>query len=102
MPKKISFRVKSPTREAPVVEVDTAAQALYVYFQRGAKVDRTVVQSQWPLVAVDLDRKGAVVGVEACGVSEFTLSRLLGKARVIVPSRLLSAARYFPTPAPAG
>ena len=64
---RICFQVKS--KRPPVVEVDTAAQALYVYFQRGVHISRTVVQNQWPLVTVDLDRDGGVIGVEACGVN---------------------------------
>jgi uncharacterized protein YuzE len=102
MPKKIKFTVGLDKPCTPVVEVDTVAQALYVYFQRGVKVARTVVQNQWPLVAVDLDKSGKVVGVEACGVNEFTLSPVLEKARVAAPVRMVNAARYVPTPAPAG
>ena len=102
MPKKVKFRVSMTKPGAPVVEVDTVAQALYVYFQRGVKVAKTVVQNQWPLVAVDLDKDGGVIGVEACGVNEFTLSPVLTKAGVEAPARLVSSARYVPTPEPAG
>ena len=102
MSKKINFKVKVTKPCIPVVEVDTMAQALYVYFQRGVKIARTVVQSQWPLVTVDLDKDGGVIGVEACGVNEFTLSPVLDKARVEIPAKLLNAARYVPTPALAG
>ena len=102
MAKKINFKVDVTKGCVPVVEVDTIAQALYVYFQRGVKVAKTVVQSQWPLVTVDLDKRGGVIGVEACGVDEFTLSPVLDKARVEIPARLLNSARYMPTPEPAG
>lgn len=102
MPKKIKFKVNVAKPCTPVVEVDTVAQALYVYFQRGVKVAKTVVQNQWPLVAVDLDKHGGVVGVEACGVNEFTLSPVLNTAGVEAPSRMVNAARYVPTPEPAG
>ena len=102
MPKKIKFKINSTKAFVPVVEVDTVAQALYVYFQRGVKVARTVVQNQWPLVTVDLDKHGGVIGVEACGVAEFTLSPVLNTARVEAPTRLVNAARYVPTPEPAG
>lgn len=102
MPKKIKFRLNVTKPCAPVVEVDTVAQALYVYFQRGVKVARTVVQNQWPLMSVDLDKDGGVIGVEACGVDEFTLSMVLSKARVEAPARLVNSARYVPTPEPAG
>jgi uncharacterized protein YuzE len=102
MSKKINFKVKVAKPCVPIVEVDTMAQALYVYFQRGVKIARTVVQNQWPLVTVDLDKDGGVIGVEACGVDEFTLSPVLNKARVEAPARLVNSARYVPTPAPAG
>lgn len=58
MPKKISFKVPAAKDCVRVVEVDTVAQALQVYFQRGAKIARTVVQNQWPPVSVDLDKQG--------------------------------------------
>ena len=102
MPKKIKFKVKVAKDCAPVVEVDTVAQALYVYFQRGVRIARTVVQNQWPLVAVDLDKHGAVIGVEASGVEEFTLSPVLRSAGVQAPRQAINAARYVPTPEPAG
>ena len=98
MPKKFKVNVNVTKPCAPVVEVDTMAQALYVRFQRGVKVSRTVVQHQWPLVTVDLDKDGGVIGVEACGVDEFTLSPVLTKARVEAPTRLVNSARYVPTP----
>ena len=53
-------------------------------------------------MAVDLDKRGGVIGVEACGIGEFTLSPVLDKARVEIPVRLLNSARYLPTPMPAG
>lgn len=102
MSKKIKFKVNVTKPCTPVVEVDTMAQALYVYFQRGVKIARTVVQSQWPLVTVDLDKNGGVIGVEACGVNEFTLSPVLNKAGVEAPARWVNSARYVPTPASAG
>ncbi len=94
---KHSFQVKS--KMMPVVEIDTAAQAVYVYFQRGARVAKTVVQNQWPLVAVDLDKHGEVIGVEACGLREFTVRPILAQARVEAPRAVLNSARYLPTPA---
>lgn len=42
MPKKIKFKVNVGKPCAPVVEVDTVAQALYVYFQRGVKIAEDV------------------------------------------------------------
>ena len=94
---KLRFQVKS--KMMPVVEIDTAAQAVYVYFQRGVRVAKTVVQNQWPLVAVDLDKHGEVIGVEACGVGEFTVRPILEQARVEAPRSILNSARYLPTPA---
>ncbi len=95
---KINFRVKSKPGTV-TVEVDTGAQALYVYFQRGAKIARTVIQNQLPMFAVDLDKDGEVIGVEACGVGEFTLKPVLEQARVTVPQTVLNSARYLPTAA---
>ena len=38
---------------------------LYVRFRSGTEVYRTVIQSEWPHIAVDLDQYDRVVGIEA-------------------------------------
>jgi hypothetical protein len=88
------FEVRS--RVAPVVEVDSEAGAVYVRFSR-ARIARTVARpTRMMHVAVDLDAGDRVVGIEAVGVKEFSLSFILKAAQVQAPTRLLDRARYVP------
>ena len=82
---------------APVVEIDNGAGAVYVRFQNKAKVAKTVVQSHWPHIAIDLDGRGDVIGVEALGMNEFTITAILERAKIEAPAALTNRARYMPT-----
>lgn len=44
------------------ITYDKKADAMYIYFQKGKKVSRTVELAD--LLIADLDRKGKVIGVE--------------------------------------
>ena len=44
------------------ITYDKKADAMYIYFQKGAKIARTVELAN--LLIADLDKKGNVVGVE--------------------------------------
>ena len=44
------------------ITYDKKADAMYIYFQRGKKIARTVELAD--LLVADLDRKGKVIGVE--------------------------------------
>ena len=48
------------------------------------------------VIAVDLDAKGEVIGVELVGVKEFSISRLMSLAPVEAPNFDFSRARYVP------
>lgn len=85
--------------QPPVVELDPEAGAVYVRFKR-ARVARTVVRPARTMhLAVDLDAQGEVIGVEAVGVDEFRLGRLLRMADVQAPGVDFSEARFRPVPA---
>jgi uncharacterized protein YuzE len=89
------FIVKSAS--PPAIEVDSQARAVYVRFKR-AHVTKTVPQeSENMVVAVDLDSKGEVIGVEAVGLQQFTLHSILKMASVKVPDMDFSRAQYTPT-----
>ena len=82
----------------PVVEIDHQSGAVYVRFTpRGAKVSKTVVRSEWPHVAVDLDADGKVIGVEAIGIDEMTISKVLQHAQVKAKDSDIRSARYVKT-----
>jgi uncharacterized protein YuzE len=87
--------VKSTT--APTIEVDTEAAAVYVRFKR-TKVVRTLARDVPNMhVAIDIDRSGEVVGVEAVGVREVQIGRILRMAAVEAPNVDFANARYLPT-----
>lgn len=91
------FVVKSAS--APTVNVDPEAAAVYVRFKR-AKIARTVARPSRSFhLAVDLDAKGEVVGVEAVGITEFSLAGLLARAAVKAPKADLGAAIFRQAPA---
>ena len=92
MEHKFSFRVTS--KVPPVVEFDPAADAVYVYLDRGKKISKTVLRSEWPHVAVDLDDKGTVIGIELLCPSEFTIHSIFQKAKLEAPVAFLNSARY--------
>jgi uncharacterized protein YuzE len=52
-----------------VIEIDPSCHSVYVRF-RTTKVHRTVSDSKrGPVMAIDLDEKGQVVGIELVGVA---------------------------------
>lgn len=88
------------TKTPPTVEIDASAAAIYVRFHK-AKVARTIRhESAWPIVTVDLDSNGNVVGVECVGVRDFNISQLLRKAFVHAPAEAVANARIHIATAP--
>lgn len=78
---------------APTVEFEPEAMAAYIRFKR-AKVARTVDRSPRRFtLAVDLDGRGEVIGVEAVGCSEIVIEKLLARAKVKAPHVPLNRAR---------
>jgi uncharacterized protein YuzE len=76
------------------VEIDTEASAAYVRFKR-AKVARTLRHdSKWPIVTLDLDARGEVVGVEFIGVKKFNLGYLLKCIPLKAPPQSIARAAY--------
>ena len=86
------------TASPPTVEVDSRASAVYLRFKK-TSVAKTIAQECPNMhIAVDLDSKGEVVGIEAVGITEFTIQFLLEKASVSAPKLDYSRANYVPTP----
>jgi uncharacterized protein YuzE len=84
--------VRSDSR--PTVEIDTEASAAYVRFKR-TKVAKTFRHSsKWPIVTIDLDARGDVVGVEFVGVKKFNIGYLLEGTPVKAPTRAIARATY--------
>jgi hypothetical protein len=89
------FTIKSPT--PPTVEIDYEAQAVYVRFKK-TQVAKTISQPAEQMhVAVDLDSRNEVVGIEAVGLTSFSLQKILEKACVKAPQVNFSRAQIVPT-----
>jgi uncharacterized protein YuzE len=90
-----TFLVKTAT--PPTIEVDTEATAVYVRFKK-ASVAKTVPQACESMhLAVDLDSHGEVVGIEAVGLTGFSVHSIMEKASVQAPKIDFSRARYVPS-----
>jgi len=88
--------IRIAAKRAPVVELDSAAHAAYVRFSR-AKVAKTIpVDTEGCTVTIDVDDKGAVIGVELIGVDEFGIKALLKKLGVSAPDETLRKTQYVP------
>ena len=83
------------SRTPPTVEIDTEAAAVYVRFKK-AKVAKTLRhRSKWPLVTIDLDGDGNVIGVEFVGVKKFNVNYLMKTIPVKAPpASVLGRAQY--------
>ncbi len=84
--------VKSKT--APTVEIDTGASAAYVRFKRANVVKTVRHPVKWPIVTLDFDRHGEVIGIEFVGVKKFNLAWLLKQLPLKAPSRAIDQAHY--------
>jgi uncharacterized protein YuzE len=85
-------RTKSPL----TIEVDSSVQAVYVRFKR-TPVAKTIPQAaEHCQIAIDLDADGDVIGIEAVGVTHFSLHALLKMASVEAPNTDFSRAEYAP------
>jgi uncharacterized protein YuzE len=89
-----TFFVK--TAAPPSIEVDTQAASVYVRFKK-ASVAKTVPQPCESMhLAVDLDSHGEVIGIEAVGLTGFSIHSIMEKASVQAPKIDFSRARYVP------
>jgi uncharacterized protein YuzE len=82
-----------------VIEIDPSCRSAYVRFRK-TKVHRTVSDSKrGPVMAIDLDARGQVVGIELVGVANFSVKAI----RRQLPERFkkldLDQAEFMPTPA---
>ena len=93
----LSFKVSS--RAKPVIEL--SQEGVYVSLFQGCAVAKTEVRSEWPLIAVDFDKTGRVIGVECAPCpEEFSLAATMRKAGGHIP--VAAAARaVIKSPVPA-
>ncbi len=89
--KTLTIESKTP----PVVEIDTEAGAAYVRFSH-EKVARTIpIDTDGIFLAMDLDEKGSVIGIEVVGAKEFSVTELLKYAPLNpLSTEMISHTRY--------
>jgi uncharacterized protein YuzE len=79
---------------APIVEIDAESGGVYVRFSDKAVAKTIERQSDGPVITVDVDRQGEVVGIEGLCFTEFSLSQILRQANVRADHVDLSKARF--------
>lgn len=92
---KHTLIVKS--KRAPIVTIDPASDASYVYFQDPKKkVFKTLnrFEKNGVIINVDLDLQGEVVGVECIGMNELVLTQVMDKAKLEAPQVDFSRTRF--------
>ena len=80
----------------PIVEIDSESGGVYVRFSDKAVAKTLERQSDGPIITVDVDREGEVVGIESLCFTEFSLSQILRQASVRADRVDLSKARFRP------
>ena len=80
----------------PIVEIDSESGGVYVRFSDKAVAKTIERQSDGPIITVDVDREGEVVGIESLCFTEFSLSQILRQASVRADRVDLSKARFRP------
>jgi uncharacterized protein YuzE len=78
----------------PTIEFDQSVSAWYIRFSR-AKVAKTLSEDKpGPVVTIDLDARGKVVGVELIGMKEFSIENSLKIAGLRAPNIDFNKARF--------
>ena len=78
------------------MEIDAESGGVYVRFSDKAVAKTLERQSDGPIITVDVDRQGGVVGIEGLCFAEFSLSQILRQASVRADRVDLSKARFRP------
>src|SRR2546425_4215886 len=92
MKTQISVTVSAP----PIVEIDTESRSAYVRFSNKdvMRTQRVASPQGGPVVTIDWDRSGKIVGVELIGVDHFNINELVLKASLRIDASALKSARY--------
>src|SRR6266436_5073968 len=80
----------------PIVEIDSEPAGVYVRFSSKSVAKTIERQSDGPVITVDVDRHGEVVGIEGLCFTEFSSSQILRQASVRADRVDLSKARFRP------
>ena len=85
-------RLRTPAGSIPRVSITDAG--IYVRFERPTGRVRTIVRRLWPHLAVDINRHGKVIGIEAIPLPRrFSLRTFALEAGVHLPARAAARAQ---------
>jgi hypothetical protein len=86
--------LQTPAGSVPRVAITDAG--IYVSFERPSGRVRTIVRRPWPHLAVDINRSGKVIGIEAVPLPHrFSLRKIAQEAGVHLPARGAARAQIF-------
>ncbi len=91
---KHQFKIEIDTETEPVVELDSEAKAAYIRFSNRKVVRTHPVTTAKCIVTIDFDSSDKVVGVEICGVVEVGIKKLIQKAGISLPPRMVDKTKY--------
>jgi uncharacterized protein YuzE len=77
---------------------DEAADACYVTFSRQKIVKTVEVLKGWPMILMDVDKQGRVVGVELLGVKQFGIDYFIEALRALPRQSARRTGDSFPAP----
>jgi len=87
-------RFRTPAGSVPRLAITDAG--LYVSFARPAGRVRTIVRRLWPHLAVDISRRGEVVGIESIPLPRrFSLREVAREAGVHLPANRAARAQIL-------
>jgi uncharacterized protein YuzE len=79
-----------------VIEIDPSCHSVYVRFKR-AKIHRTISESKpGAMMAIDLDARGKVIGIELIGVANISVSGILRRLPPQFRNMNLDHTRFMP------
>jgi len=95
---RIKHVLRIASEKPPVVEFDSSSGAIYVRFSKKPVLKTLERDADALIVTVDVDKAGGVVGIEAIGFDEFSLSGILRMAKVRADNVDFAKARFRGTP----
>ena len=82
------------SEKPPTIELDASYGSVYIRFKNSKIVNTLERCVTGPVITVDIDRLGEVVGVESVFCDEFQIGRILKKANIDAPRVDFSRATF--------
>jgi len=82
------------SEKPPTIELDASYGSVYIRFKNSKIVNTLERCVTGPIISVDIDRLGEVVGVESLFCDQFQIGQILKKAQVEAPRIDLARATF--------